>query len=139
MDQSMKQRKAVPDAALSNTPNAPFVWVVDNRQWDRACLRAELIARGFDAVGYEDPAQAIAALGRPGGAKPRAIVLELRGMTLRRSELASLARLGVPLVALGGMAELNEEEIRKTQWAAVLRRPFTIGDVAEVVGRMVHD
>ena len=30
----------------------PAVWVIDSEQWPRACLRAELIERGYDAYGF---------------------------------------------------------------------------------------
>ena len=28
------------------------IWIIDAEQWPRAMLRAEMIDRGFDAVGY---------------------------------------------------------------------------------------
>ena len=31
---------------------ASVVWIIDVDQWPRAMLRAELIERGYDAVGY---------------------------------------------------------------------------------------
>ena len=40
----------------------PVIWIIDAEQWPRALLRAELIERGYDAVGYvtvrDDPADA---------------------------------------------------------------------------------
>src|SRR5215471_17474158 len=32
-------------------PDPTVVWIIDAEQWPRALLRAELIERGFDAVG----------------------------------------------------------------------------------------
>jgi len=116
----------------------PVVWIIDREQWPRACLRAELIARDFEAVGFDDPMQALAALARADAARPEVVVVERRGMEIERSALDSLARSGAALVALGGSIELRTEAIRTFAWAAVMRRPFSVGDVAEAVARLTR-
>ena len=45
------------------------------------------------------------------------------------------ARIGVPVILLTGVYE-DMELTQRHQWAAVLRRPFTIGQVAETVERL---
>ncbi len=115
----------------------PIVWIVDSEHWARALLRAELIERGCEAVGYADIRSALAALRRRKSPSPEVIVLELRGQRIEGHALADLGTAGVPIVILGGSVELNEPAVRGRKWAAVLRRPFTIGAVAETVERLL--
>jgi hypothetical protein len=115
----------------------PVIWIIDSQQWPRAYLRAELIERGFEAVGFIELAHALTALYHPYSAKPRLIVLELRGLSHKHDELDALAQIAIPIIALGGTVELNQEWIKQFEWAAVLRRPFTIGNVADVVEELV--
>ncbi len=111
----------------------PVVWIIDSQQWPRANLRAELIERGFDTIGFIEISQAMAALGDPDHLKPRLIVLELRGQSFSQNDLDVLAQSGIPAVALGGAVELNQKSIRRFKWGAVLQRPLSIGNVADVV------
>ncbi|HVV49056.1 MAG TPA: hypothetical protein VHO06_05320 [Polyangia bacterium] len=108
------------------------IWIVDAEHWPRAYLRAELIERGFDAVGFVavDDALAALALGRP---RPRLAVVDLRGQPSDPRRLAPLLRFGFPVVAVGGAAEWAAA--RHHPWAAFLRRPLTIGAVADEVER----
>jgi len=115
----------------------PVVWIIDEEQWPRACLRAELIERGYDGVGFVNVAHALAAMGHPGMAKPCIIVLELRGLTQKRGELEGLIRYGVPIILLGGAVELNEGLVKEHEWAAVMRRPFTLGAVVDKVEKLL--
>ena len=113
---------------------ASAVWIINSQHWPRAYLRAELLERGCDAIGFVTLSQALAALHHPGTLRPRAIVLELRGPPPARSEeLSALARTGIPTIILGGAIELNEKSVGEFGWAAVIKRPFTIGTVADVV------
>lgn len=113
--------------------NERIVWIVSSRHWPRACLRAELIERGYDAVGFVTLAHALAALHHSYGSLPRVIVLELCGLALQRDELEDTGRLGIPIVALSGAVELNAPLVSEFDWAAVVQRPFTIGQVVDVV------
>jgi hypothetical protein len=115
----------------------PIIWIIDSQQWPRAYLRAELIERGFEAIGFMELTHALMAFHHPIYANPCLIVLELRGLSLKGDELDTLARVGIPTVALGGAVELNAEWVKQFEWAAVLRRPFTIGNVADVVEELV--
>jgi len=88
-------------------------------------LRAELIERGLDAVGYIRAADAAPSR------FPDVIVVELRNV--HRDEVARLFQLGVPVIAIAGKPEppwLNE-----FKWTAVLRRPVSIGEIAYAVTR----
>lgn len=123
---------------MAKEGTSPVVWIIDRQQWPRASLRAELIERGFDALGYEEIAEALAALHDPRTDRPHVIVLELREQDLNRETLAPLAGAGVPIVILGGIPELNEPAIREFAWTAVMRRPFTLGAVADKVGELAR-
>jgi DNA-binding NtrC family response regulator len=114
-----------------------IVWIVDSEHWPRACLRAELIERGYDAVGFVEIDSALAAIQAPKLQKPRAIVLELRDQVLTRSALKSLADSKIPVVALAGALEMNNPLVRDFTWAAVLSRPFALGNVADAVERVL--
>ena len=104
----------------------------------RAGLRAELRERGFDAVGARDLAEA-ARYARPfGGRGPVGLLVvdqvslgdELDARALERLR----GRLGAPptvLVAAGN------REAASGDWTAVLRRPITIGEIADYVGRVI--
>ena len=116
----------------------PVVWIINSQHWPRAYLRAELIQRGFDAIGSVRLSEPLAALRHPGIRKPRAIVLELRELDLACDELETLKRASIRLIALGGAAELSNEWIGESERAIVLRRPFTIGAVADAVEGLVR-
>ncbi|MCF6157322.1 MAG: hypothetical protein E3K32_01845 [wastewater metagenome] len=118
---------------MKNEQKKPVIWIINNQHWPRALLRAELIERGFDAVGYINIAHALWAYRHPLIEKPNMIVLELRDLTLKRNELELLFQIGVPIIALGGTAEFNERLIGEFTWTAMMRRPFTIGAIADVV------
>jgi hypothetical protein len=104
----------------------PVIWIIDADQWPRAMLRAELIERGLDAVGYLKPADALAHLG---ARFPDLIVANLREMT--RDEVADLFRVGVPVIGIVAIPE--PPWIADFEWAALLRRPVSIGEIADAV------
>jgi hypothetical protein len=117
---------------LGNTTTQPIIWLINREQWPRAYLRAELIERGFDAIGFIELSQAIATLNDPDYLKPQLIILELHDFSFIQDEWDTLARTSIPMIALGGAVELNQEWVRSFQWMAVIQRPFTIGKVADV-------
>lgn len=120
-------------------PTKPIIWIIDSQHWPRANLRAELIERGFEVVGYINPAHALAAFRYPRIERPHFIILELCDLPLERHEIEAMVRIGVPIILLGGSTELNQKLIREFQWAAILQRPFTIGTVADAVEKLVRD
>ena len=105
------------------------VWVIDAEHWPRALLRAELVERGFDAAGYLTVRDAVDSLPvRP----PDAIVVNLRGQPLPWVE--RLLGIGVPVVLVAGSPEIHDLSDR--EWAAVLRRPVSIGEIVSVVASL---
>ena len=105
------------------------IWIIDADQWPRAMLRAELIERAFDAVGYVTVRDAIDSLP---ARHPDAIVVDLRGQPLPLVE--RLPKIGVPVVAIGGALELSE--LPEGPWI-VMQRPVSIGEVADRIADRV--
>lgn len=110
-----------------------MVWVIDAEHWPRACLRAELMERGFDVIGFEGMSQALSALDHGFYGRPFAMVIDLHHLAIQSNEKDALARIATPKILLGGGVELNEAWTKEEDWAEVLRRPFTIGQVADAV------
>jgi DNA-binding response OmpR family regulator len=109
---------------------AAVIWIIDDEQWPRAFLRAELIGRGYDAVGFHTIDDALAGhTERP----PQVIVLELHGQKLDREALGRLLAAAVPVILLASMPEANDPLIADLRWAAVLHRPVSIGEIADAV------
>jgi DNA-binding NtrC family response regulator len=116
----------------------PLLWVIDSEQWPRACLRAELIERGYDPYGFITIGDALESLSRqPPEPKPALIVLELRGQDLTEQLIEAIRALRIPTIVLGGAAELNEPVVQARQWQVVLKRPFSLGKIADVVETIV--
>jgi DNA-binding response OmpR family regulator len=118
------------------TTSSPIVWIIDAEQWPRACLRAELIERGYDAVGFVELDAALAALRRPAAVRPALAVLELRGQAIDEARLDALSTL--PILLLGGAAELADPVLHGRQFARVLPRPVSLGAVADTVEELVR-
>jgi DNA-binding response OmpR family regulator len=116
----------------------PIVWIVDREQWPRACLRAELIERGYDTIGWVDLRDALAALARPEVPRPSAIVLELGGEPPPGAELDALERAGIPVVALAGALERTDPRTARRPWARLLARPITLGKIADEIEALVR-
>jgi FixJ family two-component response regulator len=115
----------------------PVLWVVDSEQWPRACLRAELIERGFDPYGFITISDALDSLSRTESSKPDVIILELREQNLTMELVQAIRNLRIPTILLGGNAELNEPLIQQEKWEIVLKRPVSLGKIADVVQEIV--
>jgi DNA-binding NtrC family response regulator len=102
------------------------IWIIDSEQWPRALLRAELIERGYDAVGYLTASDALATLG---ARFPDLIVVDLRGVT--REEVENLFKVGVPVIGIASIPEPSWAS--QFPWAALLRRPVSIGEIVDAV------
>ena len=110
--------------------DSKVIWIIDGEHWPRALLRAELIERGFDAVGFETVRDAIDQLPwRP----PDAIVIELRG----QPHAERLLEIGVPVVVTGGIPEINE--LPALPFTAVIPRPVSLGEIADRVAVAIGD
>jgi DNA-binding response OmpR family regulator len=114
----------------------PRVWIVSADHWPRALLRAELIERGFDAVGFETSKDVLAALLLPRSRPPALVVVDLHEQVVEAKLLERLLRAGIPIVAIADATRTMDEEIRQLGWAASLRRPVSIGAIAETVERL---
>ena len=115
----------------------PLIWVIDAQQWPRSYLRAELLERGFEAVGYPYLSDAVSELRDRSVSRPKVIVLELRDQAIERELLDTLMWTRIPVVLLVGAIEANEQLIDDYTWASVMRRPFSIGSVADKVEELV--
>jgi DNA-binding NtrC family response regulator len=82
----------------------PVVWIVDADHWPRACLRAELIERGYDAIGIESIADALERLLTPGEPRPQVVVIDVAGQTLDRHQLARFNRAGARAIGIARAA-----------------------------------
>ena len=102
------------------------VWIIDADHWPRALLRAELIERGCDAVGFVTVDDALRVMPQRW---PDVIVVELRH--LAREEVARLFGGDVPVIAIA--SSTTEPWVDEFPCAAILRRPVSIGEIAEAV------
>ena len=115
------------------------VWIVDAEHWPRAYLRAELIERGYDAEGVVTLTELLVRLSLA-PARPQLVVIDLHGQRSQASSDRQLTRLldaGFPVLAIGGATEWQDERLRARPWARFLRRPLTIGEVADEVDRLL--
>jgi hypothetical protein len=112
------------------------VWIIDAEQWPRASLRAELIERGHEAVGFVTALDALTrlALRRE---PPALAVIDLGGQPSNPGPLDALLRAGFPVLAIGGAAWATDS-LRARSWAAFLRRPLTVGAIADEVERLLE-
>jgi len=122
--------------AMRATESPVTVWIIDSEQWPRACLRADLIERGYDAVGFTEIKRALLALCNRRRILPDLIVLELRGQEVTRRGLGALVA-KAPLIVIGGAQELNDPLVQGFTFAAVLRRPVTLGRIADVIDEII--
>jgi hypothetical protein len=127
----------LPRIVVRRTKREPILWVVDREQWPRVCLRAELIERGYDPYGFILLDDALDYFSKGRSPKPEALVLELRGQKLTNDSLRSLQDLAIPTIVLGGSADLNDPLVQNRRWKVVFRRPFSLGEVADIIERLV--
>ncbi len=112
------------------------VWIVDSDHWPRAYLRAELLERGYDAEGFVRVTDLVSRLSRS-AVRPALAVVDLRGQELKEGELVGLLSAGIPVVAIGGSTEAEDERRRPRGWAKFLQRPLTLGEIADEVERLL--
>ena len=111
------------------------IWIVNTDHWPRAYLRAELIERGYDAIGFETLKAALARLALGRGARPALLILDLHGQVLSDAVRRALARGGVPILAVVDAAPPADEA--PAPLAGTLHRPLTIGAIADAVADAV--
>ena len=111
------------------------IWIVNADHWPRAYLRAELIERGYDAVGFETLKDALLRLALGRGAPPALLILDLHGQVLGDADRRVLARRGVPILAVADAAQAADAG--PAPLAGTLHRPLTIGAIADAVANVV--
>ena len=99
----------------------------------RAALRAELIERGRDATGFETLRDAVLTGRLPGAERPALVVIDLQDQTVDDVLLDSLFATGAPVIAVAGAADEGDAHLRARRWARWLRRPITLGAIADAV------
>jgi len=119
----------------------PRIWTVDADHWPRAYLRAELIERGYDATGFETLKDAVVRLLVARSRRPALLVIDLHGQMIDDKLARVLLRERLPVIAV---ADATSSEIApRGAVVELLRRPLTIGAVADAVDRFmtqnVHD
>jgi hypothetical protein len=116
----------------------PVVWIVDSEHWPRACLRAELIERGYDALGFETLADALVRLVLPGSPGPRVVVIDLTDQPVDRRQLESFVRAGAALIGIAGAVEVARPAQGNLPWTVLLQRPVSLGEIAGCVARLLR-
>jgi len=96
-----------------------------------------LIERGYDPYGFITIDDALESLSRGTSPLPAALILELRGQNLTHELVEAIRNLGVTTILLGGATELSDVLVQNYKWDVVLKRPFSLGDVADIVERLV--
>ena len=115
----------------------PVVWIVDADHWPRAELRALLIERGHDAIGIETLRDAVLRARLPGAALPAVVVVDLGGQDAGEALVSAVFATRVPVIAIGGAIEWEQERGRGHDWTVFLRRPVTLGEIADAVAQRV--
>jgi len=110
------------------------IWIVNVEHWPRALLRAELIERGYDATGFVKLEDAIARLMLPHAQRPALLVLDAREQVVDEPRAALLARAGIPVMTVADLSHAGGASLDFA--AAIVRRPVTIGAIADAVDRL---
>jgi DNA-binding NtrC family response regulator len=108
----------------------PVIWIIDSEHWPRALIRAELMERGYDAIGFENIKDAVTSL--PLKPRPQLVIVELRGQVLYGADLEPFVSLKIPMMTIHS-TDSNPNTIASYRWAAVLRRPLSIGQICDAV------
>jgi DNA-binding NtrC family response regulator len=119
---------------MTREDDGPAVWLIDSDQWPRALLRAELIERGYDAIGFTSVEEAIGRLAVQRGRRPRLVLVDLAGQALTRGGVALLSAGDVPVIGIAGAVDAAGAPER-LGLSALMRRPVSLGDIADAVAR----
>jgi len=107
--------------------------VIGAERGPRAALRADLIERGHDAIGFETLRDAVRAGRLPGARPPALVVIDLHDQRVDDLSLDALFATGAPVIAVAGAIEAGDVRLRARPWARCLRRPLTLGAIADAV------
>ena len=120
-----------------NDPH-PVVWIISGEAWPRACLRAELISRGYDPIGFEAIITAHWALNFPAALRPSVTVIDLSRQSDDHESLRAFARDAGRVIAVSGAMHAQSGELQSLPWAALLIRPLSVSTVADAVDEVVR-
>lgn len=120
-----------------NDPH-PVVWIVSGERWPRTRLRAELIDRGYGAIGFEAITIAHWALNVPAALRPSVTVIELSRQGDDHERLMAFVRDAGRVVAVSGAMHAQSGELQSLPWAALLIRPLSVGTVADAVDEVLR-
>lgn len=121
-------------AATEPGPLGPRIWIVNADHWPRAYLRAELIERGYDAAGFETLRDVVVRLAMARAQRPALLIIDLHGQQVDDGSRAALCRERVPILAVVDAAQSDDG--LPEPLVAILRRPLTIGAIADAVDRL---
>jgi hypothetical protein len=96
-------------------------------------LRAELIERGHDAVGFETLRDAVLAGRLPAAPPPALVVIDLQDEATDDRLLDGLFATGAPIIAVAGATHEADAHLRARPWMRWLRLPLTLGTIADAV------
>jgi hypothetical protein len=117
---------------VDDNPGPP-VWVIGAARGPRAALRAELIERRYDAVGFETIEDAVLAGRLPAAPRAALVVIDLQDQMTDDRLVDALFATAAPLIAVAGAAHEVDARLRARPWARWLRRPLTLGAIADAV------
>jgi hypothetical protein len=114
----------------------PRILLVMATQWPRALLRAALREIGYDAVGTRTVSGARLLLASGEGRGPvRLILMDQDALT--ENAQADLDRLRRATDAALVLLAPATRRVSEGSWTGVLRRPVTVGELAQAIERMV--
>jgi hypothetical protein len=117
-------------------PQAPDVIVLGGEWPERAMLRAQLIEEGYEVVALD--AWPLPRQYRRAGMKPRAMVVDLRGLEDPRLTLDEL-RFVVPperVVVVTALGTLPRRDVERFGFSTV-ERPATVGEIVSAVSALL--
>jgi hypothetical protein len=117
----------------------PRILLVMPAQWPRALLRAALREVGYDAIGTRTVKGArVLLLSGEGRGPVRLILIDQDALTEDAQEDLEMLRRGsdAPLVPLVLVAPATRR-VSEGGWTGVLRRPLTVGELAQAIERLV--
>jgi hypothetical protein len=112
-----------------------IVWIVNADHWTRAYLRAELIERGHDAIGFVAVKDAIFRLIVSPLQRPALLVIDLHEQPIDDKQRNALIHQRVPVLAIvdATYATIAPPGL----FVDSLRRPLTIGAIADAIDRRI--
>jgi hypothetical protein len=122
---------------LTPGTNKPMVWIIDRQQWPRALFPAELLERGYEAIGFVGLDAAIIAFRHGLYTSPDLIILELKDLVETEDRIRALTGLRIPTILLTGVLEEQRTAVQGIGRTVLLKRPFTVGRVMQEVERQI--